>query len=76
MQYLDYERRQADVQYRDLVARIVTKGTHVETLHGPALMVMQHAMNFDLANGFQIITERSVCRVFGVSQLVSLRASA
>lgn len=60
MQYLDYSDRKEDSQYRDLITRIFKSGMHVESLHGPALMVMQHTMQFDLANGFPMITERSL----------------
>jgi thymidylate synthase len=59
--YLPYDQRRPDVQYRDLLAHIVEHGERVPTRQGPAaLTVMQQAMRFDLANGFPMITERSI----------------
>jgi thymidylate synthase len=53
--------RAPDPQYRDLLARILGDGVAVPTRQGPqALTLMQQTMRFDLANGFPVITERSV----------------
>lgn len=59
--YRAYEERLPDSQYRDILGRIVTDGVPVPTRQGPrALTVMQQTMRFDLANGFPMITERSL----------------
>src|SRR5215468_7949460 len=53
--------REPDSQYRLLLERIVSAGVSVPTRQGPpALTLMQQAMHFDLANGFPLITERSL----------------
>jgi len=44
-----------------MLARIVSSGVRVPTRQGPAaLTLMQQAMRFELANGFPVITDRSV----------------
>ncbi|MFB9239389.1 thymidylate synthase [Plantactinospora siamensis] len=61
MRYLPYEERTPDRQYRDLLARILADGAEAPTRQGPpALTLMQQTMRFDLANGFPVITDRSV----------------
>ncbi len=61
MRYLPHENRVPDAQYRNLLERIIADGVPVPTRQGPAaLTLMQQAMRFDLANGFPVITERSV----------------
>jgi len=53
--------RVPDSQYRLLLERIMSAGIRVPTRQGPpALTLMQQAMHFDLANGFPLITERSL----------------
>src|SRR5499425_112454 len=53
--------REPDSQYRLMLERIVSCGIRVPTRQGPpALTLMQQAMHFDLANGFPLITERSL----------------
>jgi thymidylate synthase len=60
-EYLDYEKRQPDGQYRDLLARIVADGEVSPTRQGPAARtLLQQTMRFELANGFPMITERSI----------------
>lgn len=55
------DQRKPDSQYRDLLARIVAEGEPVPTRQGPAaLTLLQQTMRFDLANGFPMITERSI----------------
>lgn len=59
--YLQFEARRPDTQYRDLLLRILRTGEEVVTEHGvPALKVIGHEMRFALANGFPIITERDL----------------
>jgi thymidylate synthase len=59
--YLPAGQRQPDSQYRLLLERIASGGVRVPTRQGPAaLTVMQQTMRFDLANGFPMITERSL----------------
>jgi len=60
-EYLSFDKRIPDTQYRDLLLRIITTGEEVPTEHGvPALKVIGHALRFPLANGFPIVTERDV----------------
>ena len=59
--YLPFDTRVPDTQYRDLLLRIVTTGEEVVTEHDfPALKIIGHQMRFSLANGFPIVTERDV----------------
>ena len=61
MQYRAPAQRDPDAQYRELQARILAAGEPVPTRQGPAaLTLMQQTMRFDLANGFPVITERSM----------------
>ncbi len=61
MQYLPYPQRKPDPQYRDLLARIVKHGETSPTRQGPAARtLMQQTMRFELANGFPVITDRSI----------------
>jgi thymidylate synthase len=61
VQYLPYEQRTPDHQYRDLLDRILTEGEPTPTRQGPiALTLMQQTMKFPLANGFPVITDRSI----------------
>jgi thymidylate synthase len=61
VRYRPYDAREPDAQYRQLLARIAADGIEVPTRQGPpALTLMQQTMRFDLANGFPVITERSM----------------
>ena len=61
MRYLPYAERTPDGQYRELLRRVLDEGVRVPTRQGPAaLTLMQQTMRFDLANGFPLITERSL----------------
>lgn len=61
MQYLPYQQRRPDSQYRDLLARIIKYGETSPTRQGPAARtLMQQTMRFELANGFPVITDRSI----------------
>jgi thymidylate synthase len=61
MRYRPYDEREPDAQYRQLLGRIVADGIPAPTRQGPqALTLMQQAMRFELANGFPVITERSL----------------
>ena len=61
MEYRPPGEREPDSQYRLLLDRIVSGGVSVPTRQGPAaLTLMQQTMRFDLANGFPLITERSL----------------
>jgi thymidylate synthase len=61
MRYLPPGAREPDPQYRQMLERILASGVAVPTRQGPpALTLMQQTMRFDLANGFPVITERSV----------------
>jgi thymidylate synthase len=59
--YRPFSDRTADSQYHRILARIISDGVPVPTRQGPtAVTLMQQAMSFDLANGFPVITERSL----------------
>ncbi len=61
MAYLPLSQREPDHQYRELLARVLAAGIPVPTRQGPAaLTLMQQTMRFELANGFPVITERSL----------------
>ncbi len=61
MRYRPYDQRVPDSQYRQMLDRIVADGIAVPTRQGPeALTLMQQTMRFELANGFPVITERSL----------------
>ncbi len=61
MRYVPFDQRTPDSQYRDLLARILDEGEPTPTRQGPsALTLIQQTMRFPLANGFPVITERSI----------------
>ena len=61
VRYLPSGQREPDEQYRQLLERILSGGSWVPTRQGPAaITLMQQVMRFDLANGFPMITERSL----------------
>ncbi|HVQ94724.1 MAG TPA: thymidylate synthase [Mycobacteriales bacterium] len=61
MEYLLVDQRKPDSQYHDVLERILAEGEEVPTRQGPpALTLMQQTMRYDLANGFPMITERSI----------------
>jgi thymidylate synthase len=61
VRYRPHDERIPDEQYRALLERIVAQGVPVPTRQGPeALTLMQQTMRFELANGFPVITERSM----------------
>lgn len=63
MKYVAYADRAPDSQYRTILGAILEHGLTAPTRQGPdALTLMQQTMSFELANGFPIITERSVSR--------------
>jgi thymidylate synthase len=61
VRYRPYDERIPDEQYRGLLERIVAQGVPAPTRQGPeALTLLQQTMRFELANGFPVITERSL----------------
>ena len=61
MDYRPPGEREPDSQYRLMLERILSSGISVPTRQGPAARtLMQQTMHFDLANGFPLITERSL----------------
>jgi thymidylate synthase len=61
VRYRPHDERIPDEQYRALLERIVAQGVPAPTRQGPeALTLMQQTMRFELANGFPVITERSM----------------
>jgi len=61
MRYSPYAERTPDGQYQDMLRRVRDEGIRVPTRQGPAaITLMQQTMRFDLAEGFPLITERSL----------------
>jgi thymidylate synthase len=61
MEYLPYEQRKADSQYSELLQKIMAYGEVSPTRQGPAARtLLQQTLRYDLANGFPMITERSI----------------
>jgi thymidylate synthase len=61
VRYRPFADRKPDGQYRQLLGRIAAEGMPAPTRQGPqALTLMQQVMHFELANGFPVITERSM----------------
>lgn len=61
VEYRPYGERTASTQYRGVLERVRAEGLPVPTRQGPrALTVMQQTMRFPLAEGFPVITERSI----------------
>ena len=61
MDYRPPGEREPDSQYRLMLERILSSGVSVPTRQGPAARtLMQQTMRFELANGFPMITERSI----------------
>ena len=61
MNYKPYTERTPDEQYKQILKNIVERGISAPTRQGPAaLTLIGQQMHFDLANGFPMITERSV----------------
>jgi thymidylate synthase len=61
VEYKPYESRPISTEYRRVLERVLRDGVRVKTRQGvEALTVMQQAMAFPLADGFPVITERSI----------------
>ena len=61
MEYLPPDARPVSHEYRRVLERILEAGTETGTRQGVnALTVMQETMTFPLAQGFPVITERSI----------------
>ncbi len=61
MEYLPPSARAIATQYRDVLQRVLKDGEFTPTRQGPrALTLMQQTMVFPLAQGFPLITERSL----------------
>lgn len=59
--YLPFNKRQPDRQYHDVLQSILNKGRWSDTRQGPrAKTLMGVQMHFELANGFPLITDRSL----------------
>jgi thymidylate synthase len=74
MQYLPYDKRAPDTQYRELLKRILDEGRKVMPIHGEhARMVVGHQMRFDMKNGFPLITERDLTNLLkgAIGELVA-----
>lgn len=61
MKYKDISDRTPDFQYQNVLKNILKNGVMSPTRQGPsALTLIGQQMHFDLANGFPMITERSM----------------
>ena len=61
MEYLPYDQRPVSTEYRRVLEHILGSGIEAQTRQGVnALTVMQQTMTFPLAQGFPVITERSI----------------
>jgi thymidylate synthase len=61
MNYTDFKSRTPDGQYKRVLADILERGEFSETRQGPsAKTLMGVQMHFQLANGFPLITDRSL----------------
>nr|AIA14872.1 Thymidylate synthase [uncultured bacterium] len=61
MKYIDFAKRTPDSQYHDVLQSILDKGQWSDTRQGPrAKTLMGIQMHFNLANGFPVITDRSI----------------
>ncbi|MGH3278004.1 MAG: thymidylate synthase [Trebonia sp.] len=61
MEYLPYDQRAPSTEYRRVLDHILRHGIETQTRQGVnALTVMQQTMAFPLAQGFPVITERSI----------------
>jgi thymidylate synthase len=61
VEYRPFEQRTPSTQYREVLERVLAHGVPVPTRQGPAaLTLMQQTMLFPLADGFPVITERSI----------------
>lgn len=59
--YRPYGERAVSTEYRGVLARVLADGQAVPTRQGPAaLTLMQQTMRFPLAEGFPVVTERSI----------------
>lgn len=59
--YHDFEDRQPDIQYSELLQKILNEGEFTETqLQDGAYTLMGAQLKYDLRNGFPLITERSL----------------
>ncbi len=72
--YLKYEERTPDRQFRLLLQRLVDEGEPVMPQQGEeAKMFVGHQMRFDLRNGFPLITERDLSGPFleqGIGEII------
>lgn len=61
MNYLPYDQRKPDQQYKNLLKKILDEGEWSETRQGPrAKTLIGVQMHFNLENGFPVITDRSI----------------
>jgi thymidylate synthase len=61
--YLPIEERTPDGQYRELLETILKKGKKMMPIHGQAAWrLVGYTMEFDMKNGFPIITERDMSK--------------
>jgi thymidylate synthase len=61
MLYLPYEQRTPDAQYAELLRTVLTEGIDGPTAQGvDCRTYLNHTMRFPLANGFPMITDRSI----------------
>lgn len=60
-----FSERTPDTQYRDLLKRIMDEGRDMMPIHGiGARSIVGHQLRYSMDNGFPLITERDLARVF------------
>lgn len=60
-----YGERTPDLQYRQLLERIMNEGRDVMPIHGVgARMIVGHQLRYNLENGFPLLTERDLTKSF------------
>src|SRR3989338_5849222 len=60
-----YEERTPDLQYHQLLERIMNEGRDVMPIHGVgARMIVGHQIRYNLENGFPLLTERDLTKSF------------
>lgn len=64
-EFLPPEQRTPDTNYRELLQTILKKGKKMMPIHGTAAYrLVGHKMEFDMKNGFPLITERDMTKNF------------
>ncbi|MBI2109079.1 MAG: thymidylate synthase [Parcubacteria group bacterium] len=77
--YKPYHERTVDTQYHELLAHIMKSGRVVHPIHGEeSRMILGHQMRFKMENGFPLITERSLSKMWknGLGEFIAFMNGA